>query len=373
MAAPAPATVGTLPYDRNAVQFWVNVASERHRILPDVPRHLRRILADLVKTCLDGFIAECAKNHADVRTLVLHLERLLLIPHVVLTVGENTQDHSREVVFQRGQAFIASNNPQQAAFQGQVGQPPPARDPDEWAIKQSQFEAYVCGNATKAIRLLGSNGLHAVNRDTLDKLEELHPKQSGLDWNAADFPVHAGNAACPNLSVRDVRRVLHSSDKAGAAAGLDGWRPKHLLSLFEGIGATLKIPDKLAKFCSILASHRLPNEVLSLLSAAVLVPLRKPNDGVRPIAIGLLFCKITEKCLLAKVQQAKAVGPRNVGVGVKDGVIARHSLFIQILLLSILSFSHSISIILPCARWSRHHCPSSRNTAPHAARCRSHA
>ena len=75
----------------------------------------------------------------------------------------------------------------------------------------------------------------------------------------------------------------------------------------------------LAKFSSMWIKGELPMEHGPLLCGANLTPLRKPDGGVRPVAVGETLRRLAGKVLLstgvAKGQVA-SLAPVQVGVGV---------------------------------------------------------
>ena len=78
------------------------------------------------------------------------------------------------------------------------------------------------------------------------------------------------------------------------------------------------VPWFLAKFAKLWAEGSLPQEYAPWLCGASLTPLRKPDGGVRPIAVGECLRRLAAKCILATGNakaQVEALRPLQVGVG----------------------------------------------------------
>ncbi|CAE7837342.1 unnamed protein product [Symbiodinium sp. KB8] len=102
-------------------------------------------------------------------------------------------------------------------------------------------------------------------------------------------------------------------------------RPLQSLPLAPDIAPELVAREsfltQLAAVVQLLAQGRAPSFVAPVLAGAGLVALPKPSGGVRPIAVGEIFRRLTGKCLMALVQQEARTHfwPAQVGVAVKGG------------------------------------------------------
>lgn len=79
----------------------------------------------------------------------------------------------------------------------------------------------------------------------------------------------------------------------------------------------------LARSCDTLAENRVPDEVQVWLLSAPL-PLRKPDEGVRPIVVSEILVRLTAGMLLSrKITAAQnTLMPNQLGVSVPNGAIA---------------------------------------------------
>src|SRR4051794_32598188 len=89
--------------------------------------------------------------------------------------------------------------------------------------------------------------------------------------------------ARPLMTDADIlRKVIRKKLANGSAPGPSGWTGDVIDALAEDKGCL----DGLAAICSAIRSGSLLGPVRDLLLSARLVPLIKPNGGIRPIAIG---------------------------------------------------------------------------------------
>ena len=81
----------------------------------------------------------------------------------------------------------------------------------------------------------------------------------------------------------------------------------------------------LAKLTSLWANGKLPEDHAVFLCGANLTPLRKPDGGVRPVAVGETLRRLVGKAILATAIAKAQVGglaPTQVGVGVSGAAEA---------------------------------------------------
>ncbi len=174
-----------------------------------------------------------------------------------------------------------------------------------------------------AIKALSSNGIaSAAEADVFSSLCEKHPRR--------DTPLQAP-AFDPNLSPLHVKseEVARSIQgfKKGTACGRDGLRADHLRSLLRPTAFQVDFLKALTSFINLLLAGGIPDHFAKFLASAPLTALRKPDNGVRPIAVGETYRRLTSRLAgrdaLKTVQQHFA--PLQVGVSKKGGV--EHAFF----------------------------------------------
>ena len=90
-------------------------------------------------------------------------------------------------------------------------------------------------------------------------------------------------------------KKLHSFNK-GSAAGHSGIRASHILSAVQVHNQTPAL-DILTDFINHLSKGLVPLDIQPFIAGAFLIGLSKKDGGVRPIAIGGVFRRLTGKCL----------------------------------------------------------------------------
>ena len=154
----------------------------------------------------------------------------------------------------------------------------------------------------------------------LRRLEALHPEGDGVILESLPGTVDSGLPGVNEEEVSITSTLKAVADfPSGSAAGPSGLRPSCLYDLLKRGPHVTALTRALASFVSQCAHGLLPPVVAPFLGAATLIPLRKPDGGVRPIAIGETLRRLVGKCLLncgPLLAQLKAMAPEQCGVGI---------------------------------------------------------
>ena len=149
-----------------------------------------------------------------------------------------------------------------------------------------------------------------VAREKLVRLHPPLPVGAVIPTRPADSP--------PILLEDDehMRRLIRDSNN-GSAGGPSGWAGNMLSSLVESALCRAGI---IALLSDIL-NGRLPEQARQYLLSSRLVGLTKPDDGVRPIAIGEMFYRLAAVLAVRRVTAAAAtlLAPHQYGIGVPGG------------------------------------------------------
>ena len=82
----------------------------------------------------------------------------------------------------------------------------------------------------------------------------------------------------------------------GSAAGPTGTRASHILHAIQVKNPTSAL-ETLTDFINHLSSGLVPAKIQPFLAGAYLIGLSKKDGGIRPIAIGDVYRRLTGKCL----------------------------------------------------------------------------
>ncbi|KAJ8721909.1 hypothetical protein PYW08_004311 [Mythimna loreyi] len=176
------------------------------------------------------------------------------------------------------------------------------------------------GDLRGAVRLLMSDDSFAPgDADTLASLKLKHPDPS----RPLSFPPEPDpSITVLSVNVEDVLSAL-ASFYSGSAAGLDGIRPGHLKELVSVSAGEngRRLVGCLTRLANFLLSGQLNPCVCPFLYGASLFALEKKDGGVRPIAVGSVFRRLTAKlaCRAVKEDMARYLQPHQLGFGTRLG------------------------------------------------------
>jgi len=157
------------------------------------------------------------------------------------------------------------------------------------------------GDVKGAIRILWSDDkLAAVNTTTLNELRSLHPC---APLNRRPAP----STVVPPLQVFPVatKKAINAFPN-GSAGGPDGLRPQHLKDLLLGALDDHPLLSAITDLVKLRLEGLTPSSVRSTLYGATLLAISKKTCGVRPIAVGYVWRRLTAKVTCCHVKEASA-------------------------------------------------------------------
>ena len=176
------------------------------------------------------------------------------------------------------------------------------------------------GAYSKAVKHLLSEGIHELDPTVLAKLAGLHP--------AASPPTCPPLEAFPDIELEEEDdpgldfycKVLASFPR-GSAPGPSGLRPGHLqeLALAHGELAHKPLVAALAAFAIMGERGAFHRDAMMMFGSASLIPLKKPDGGVRPVAVGDTLRRFVAKVVAARPATKvviSALRPLQCGVSV---------------------------------------------------------
>lgn len=174
-----------------------------------------------------------------------------------------------------------------------------------------------CGNYTAFTRILSSNGVASSNADTLHRLQLKHPHAP-----PPIIPDAHIEAASVSVDTKDVLTAIKSFPK-GTSCGRDGIRAQHLLDALSGSAAAVseELLSSITAVVNLWLSGKCPKVLGEYIASAPLIPLLKPDGGLRPLAIGTIWRRLCSKVAVNSVRRAMTayLGNYQFGVGVPCG------------------------------------------------------
>jgi len=176
------------------------------------------------------------------------------------------------------------------------------------------------GHFTAAVKVLCSSGVAPFGKDTLKVLVAKHPTVP-----PPTLPETLLSEPSLVTDAENVSSCIKSFPK-GTSCGRDGLRAQHLLDAFCGDGSV--IADGLLKAITTMVNlclkGRCPKVLAEFIASAPLTPLLKPDNGIRPIAVGAIWRRLVSKVAMRGVRKdmAKYLGDFQYGVGISNGAEA---------------------------------------------------
>ena len=174
------------------------------------------------------------------------------------------------------------------------------------------------GNIRAALRvLLSDDTLAEVNDATFAKLQDRHPHAAENRQNVPD-PLPA--EACLQVFECDVKAAI-SSFPTGSAGGPDGLRPQHVSDLLNCLEAGPALLTEITAVVNLLLQGNCTSSIIPIIFGGNLTALNKKSGGIRPIAVGYYWRRLSAKCAntYATTKLAPFFSPTQLGVGVKGG------------------------------------------------------
>lgn len=178
------------------------------------------------------------------------------------------------------------------------------------------------GDVSGALRLIVSDDVIAPNnQDTLDSLKQKHP----IHPEPTNYPDHTIDIPQMIPIEEEVSRAIMSFRK-GSAGGLDSLRPqilKDLLHVQNG-DAGRKLLEAITALTTVILSGEVPSSICPYFYGASLTALMKKTGGIRPIAVGTTWRRLSAKIACRRVASvlSNLFLPNQLGVGIPNGAEA---------------------------------------------------
>ncbi|KAI3822031.1 hypothetical protein L1987_09612 [Smallanthus sonchifolius] len=167
------------------------------------------------------------------------------------------------------------------------------------------------------VKVLCSSGVAPLDEKTSKALEDKHPCMPPPTMPAF-LPTDP-----PLVVETDSVLVCIKSFPKGTSCGRDGLRAQHLLDALCGEGSVIaaSLLRAIAAMVNLCLRGGCPRSLAEFVASAPLTPLLKPDNGIRPIAVGSIWRRVVSKVAMKGVgrDMAKYLGDFQFGVGVPNG------------------------------------------------------
>ena len=265
----------------------------------------------------------CAKLLSDILPLILndytnvkHWNLLFNFASTIFTKpGRSSQINSLSSIIKKRTINYITNIPDQASIP--CYRQHHRNSPDEQLSKAITAKIND-GNIKSALRLLLSDDKLAENNDdTYTKLQERHPVAAK---DRRPPPAPSPLDICLQVSEQEVKHAVKSFP-LGSAGGPDGLRPQHITDLVSCRDNGPSLLTIITAFVNMLLKGQCATDVIPFLFGANLTALTKKSGGIRPIAVGYYWRRLSAKCAnsFATNKLATYFSPIQQGVGVPGG------------------------------------------------------
>ncbi|KAK1422142.1 hypothetical protein QVD17_25051 [Tagetes erecta] len=176
------------------------------------------------------------------------------------------------------------------------------------------------GHFTAAVKVLCSSGVAPFDKNTVKALVAKHPTRP-----PPTMPVSLLSEPALVVDADSVLSCIKSFPK-GTSCGRDGLRAQHILDAFCGEGSAIAggLLKGISGVVNLCLGGRCPVTLAEFVASAPLTPLLKPDNGIRPIAVGAIWRRLVSKVAMRGVgkEMTKYLGDYQFGVGVPSGAEA---------------------------------------------------
>ncbi len=179
------------------------------------------------------------------------------------------------------------------------------------------------GELSKAMRCITSTAQPASLADSTGPLRALHPEGAPRrdlipGPTVPDFQVTSG----------EVVNMIHKLPRMNSAAEchmpydlLKSWVPRQRSRRSRRPDTPPVVVEHLTAVLNLLYANCVPQELRSYFAGGALIPLSKPNGGVRPITVGGVLRRLASKCAMHHFHQvfARLLEPIQLAAGTPHG------------------------------------------------------
>ncbi|GJR17450.1 putative reverse transcriptase domain-containing protein [Tanacetum coccineum] len=176
------------------------------------------------------------------------------------------------------------------------------------------------GHFKAAVKVLSSFGVAPHCDDTIKALEAKHPYKPPPSMPSITF------SKPPLVAEIDSVFSCIKSFPKGTSCGRDGLRAQHILDALcgEGSATATDLLKVITSVVNLWLAGRCPPILAEFVASAPLTPLLKPDNGIRPIAVGTIWRRLVSKVAMKGVgkEMSKYLSDFQFGVGVSGGAEA---------------------------------------------------
>lgn len=271
------------------------------KVLKRIPNGARLCVSEKLKTIID----QCVKNNS-----VTSWQNLFLFTYRILSVPDKRKKNEKISLTSKIKNNVANNNLDPILSKSNK------HNQNKFKFIESKvFDGDIRG----AVRILASDDTHLdYDIAIFEELKGKHgyePPVDSIEKPDEDQPVI-------EVTVEDTLRSI-TSFRNGSSGGIDSLSPQHLKDLLASSNRSLE--DNLLQSITNLSNFMLAGKVnvnfLPFIYGAKLIALSKKDGGIRPIAIGCTFRRLTSKLACKDIANdlSNMLKPKQLGFSVRGG------------------------------------------------------
>ena len=266
------------------------------RLWRTVPHHLWGLWTDLCRPKFRAItVAATARDRESLDKAILELLQIPLRALRRQRGGRNKKTH-KTLERQMRDATLSDAVPE---IKDQK-----ANDSEDASLRKIQKAASLVydGHIRRAVKGLLQDPIPTLTDGSRAELRALHPK------GPTNLPPRPRNSARTLNIDKDSLRDIISRDLAnGAAPGRSGWSG----DMIRAVAQDEECMDGISALTLAILNGELEGKAKTALLASILIGLKKPGGGTRPIAIGETFYKLAAVYAIKTVEEAarEALGP----------------------------------------------------------------
>jgi hypothetical protein len=285
-----------------------------------VPLASRQKLGDI----LAGELLAFARNPCWANAM-----RLAVLPQVLLRKGRGGKRRSRADEARRQEAMDLWENGEALSMWASQDGPsvrrkkiPPKRafskEGDDEGLSEQTAAAVVAltrqGLPGKAAKLLLSSGIAEWCDKTQSTIQALFPQ-------ANPSSIASEGSDSDPFTEEEVKLAVKAMGR-GKSPGPSGLRNEHLMDLLNNNVCGPKVLEGLTAYVNAVGMGTCERSIAQVVFAGRVVPLLKPDGGIRPLVVGECLRNLVATCWLGRVlkEVEEELAPRHLGLGKSSGV-----------------------------------------------------
>ena len=308
------------------LEFMFNMLKSTIGTRMHIPYHAQRKFATVAEKLLKAVVSnpKCLRSHYKFAALFKYV---LCTPKSIIKQSKNRKHVAvKQFVKERLDKYLSMPEREINDFFAKH-QPPTQSSPsaapsnpatvDPWFDISKENAERACklaklGYLRKAAQSLFSSGVHAMTDAVYSALKDKNPW--GPPIPLVDQPVSRTKAYKSENVIHQINSFFNST-----SPGPDGVRIAYFKDILN-LRSSSSFTDSFTDYCNLMGNGSFPAELAPLCVAANLTPLKKKDNGIRPVAVSSVIYRLVGKLEFKThcKEGVESLRPSQLGVGVHN-------------------------------------------------------